>query len=138
MCALLDEWHYLKHQTTLVSVVCNCWCVGLSVSMTNTNLSVCWQVKPMSWTDVQGWSGHGGSLLGTKKWVSVVTRAPCRLDACHTYCIVTDFNLWLVWPDDRVVAQDQTEGYYSVWRMLGRRGVVWQDQFSLKIVKFNS
>uniref|UniRef100_K1Q6M6 6-phosphofructokinase n=1 Tax=Magallana gigas TaxID=29159 RepID=K1Q6M6_MAGGI len=26
-------------------------------------------VKPMSWTDVQGWSGHGGSLLGTKKCV---------------------------------------------------------------------
>ncbi|XP_052260643.1 ATP-dependent 6-phosphofructokinase, platelet type-like isoform X3 [Dreissena polymorpha] len=24
-------------------------------------------VKPMSWTEVQGWSGRGGSLLGTKK-----------------------------------------------------------------------
>lgn len=103
-----------------------------------TNLSVCWQVKPMSWTDVQGWSGHGGSLLGTKKWVSVVTSAPCRLDVFYTYCTVTDFNIWLVWPEDRIVAQDQTKGYYSVWRMLGRRGVGWQDQFSLKIVEFNS
>ncbi|XP_055997392.1 ATP-dependent 6-phosphofructokinase-like isoform X2 [Ostrea edulis] len=26
-------------------------------------------VKPMSWTDVHGWSGIGGSLLGTKKCV---------------------------------------------------------------------
>ena len=25
------------------------------------------QVKPMSWTEVQGWSGKGGSFLGTKK-----------------------------------------------------------------------
>ncbi|XP_022323820.2 ATP-dependent 6-phosphofructokinase-like isoform X1 [Crassostrea virginica] len=27
-------------------------------------------VKPMSWTDVQSWSGRGGSLLGTKKCVA--------------------------------------------------------------------
>ncbi|KAL4218413.1 hypothetical protein ACF0H5_023149 [Mactra antiquata] len=25
------------------------------------------RVKPMSWTEVQGWSGRGGSLLGTRK-----------------------------------------------------------------------
>lgn len=43
------------------------------------------QIREIKWGDVGGWTGQGGSLLGTKRYVPEVT----ELHTCNLLIIMT-------------------------------------------------
>lgn len=44
------------------------------------------QIKEIKWGDVGGWTGQGGSLLGTKRWVHV------EKSSSHKVIVLTFFT----------------------------------------------